>query len=436
MLVLSLTALSITCLAQAPPAYRVGSLMKREPQPIYSADPHDAWNRIFYLLFTRTVKVRLADNFKEGAPFVPVMIMSPSSKLASAQTFERIESGDRAIDPLYPSFFNSAGAESALVNPEYAQLKQALEDALGEQAARTPIQRALMEADAWAGYDILCRYGADVGERGGRAKELLTLLARFIRKLALAPQEIAALPHTYAGAQRAQSLPPLFDEASGWIEVEWFPDREHDHSAGDRRAARVFVKPEAKPQQFLHNLHDLLRHNPGLSPDLTGVLDGVALVTEDLLIDSNAHVEPSPLTVDVELRSFVKEAHGTVRTTIAEYELSRKLLLGDPSSGGLAYVGADEPAYLPIAGNDYTFASPTLGERIPGPPVLGSLRRRCEACHGEGSGEFFTFARIPLPKPWRPPLVRQLRFGDDPHAGYVAERKMKQADFKSLSWAR
>ena len=154
-------------------------------------------------------------------------------------------------------------------------------------------------------------------------------------------------------------------------------------------------------------------------------------------IGSNARVQHSPLTFDVQIRSFLKDSRGTYsQTTIEEYELSRKPLLANPSSGGLVRVDPDDPAYLPTAGNDYTFASPTLGEQTPQSPILGSLRRRCEACHGEDAGSFFTFARVPLPKPWRPPAVRQFKSIDDPHAGYVAQCKMKQADFKGLCWLR
>jgi len=165
------------------------------------------------------------------------------------------------------------------------------------------------------------------------------------------------------------------------------------------------------------------------------MLDGVTLVTEDLLIDTNARVERSPLTFEVQVRSFVRDSGGKFnKTTIAEYELNRKLLLNNPSSGGLTRVDPDDPAYLPTAGNDYTFASSFFADQPPQLPILGSLRRRCEACHGEHVGNFFTFARIPLPRPWQPPAVRQLRPADDPHAAYVARRKMEQADFKALAW--
>src|SRR5215472_5506305 len=94
--------------------YRSGSLSKNEPQAIYSSDPRDSWNRIFYCLFTRTVKTRLAKDFPEGAPFAPLEMMGHRDMQASKNLFERIESGDRAIDPLYPSFFTSIGPSQAL----------------------------------------------------------------------------------------------------------------------------------------------------------------------------------------------------------------------------------------------------------------------------------------------------------------------------------
>lgn len=438
LLVLSQAAISITCLAQAPSDYRAGSLVKQEPQPVYAADPNDAWNRIFYLLFTRTVTLRLSDNFKEGAPFIPDQSMAGRllSMNVSVGTFERIEGGDRAIDPLYPSFFSSQAVETLLSDPQYAQFKQALADALREPTVRPPLHRALMQADAWAAYDRLSQYWASDEERRDRAKELATMLARFIRRLSLTPQEIAALPRNYAAAELSLGLPPVLDESGGWMEVEWFPHRQHDLSADYRRAARVFVKPKTKPQQFLRDLDDRLRRGPNGSPDLTGALDGVALVTEDLLIDSHGRVEPSPLTFEVQVRMFVKDPRGKLKeTTIEEYELSRKLLLADPSSGGLVRFGAEQPAYTPSAGNDYTFASPIIGVDKPRPPILATLRRRCQTCHGDEVGEIFTFS-IVRPPGQRMPPVRQLKSVDDPHSAFVAIQKMKKADFKSLDRAR
>ena len=418
---------AMTCLAQSLPAYRAGSLEKQEPQPMYAADPQDAWNRIFYGLFTRTIKLRLADNFTEGAPFVTTE--APFHRTFSTRTFERIESGDRAIDPLYPSFLISAGVESALIDPQFGQMKAALEEALRESEARPPLARALMQADAWAAFDILERDWRFGGELGARRDELLSMLGRWVRKLALTPREIAALPNTYAAAEVRQGLPPLFDEKSGWIEIEWYPQRAHDDSADFRRTARVFLKP--RTGNFLAHL-TLLLESPNLIPNLKGDLDGVALLTEDLLIDSNGRVEPSPLTFELQVRNFLHDSQGQYeKTTVAEYELSRKLLLANPSSGGLVRVDPSDPAYLPAAGNDYTFASPMLMLDTPRLPILASLRRRCEACHFTDVASVMTFSLHRAPGE-QPPAIRQLRAMDDSHARYVAQEKMKRADFQLL----
>ena len=36
------------------------SLPRDEPQPVYGPDRADPWNQVFYLLFTRTLRARLA----------------------------------------------------------------------------------------------------------------------------------------------------------------------------------------------------------------------------------------------------------------------------------------------------------------------------------------------------------------------------------------
>src|SRR5262245_15543362 len=128
-LVLPVAALVLLCSAQSGLIPRSGSLPKDEPQAIYHPDPADSWNRIFYCLFTRTVKTRLSQDFSEGAPFISGRMGIYSELRFSAGLFERIESGDGAIDPLYSSFLTSAGATQALAEPRYSILKRALADA-------------------------------------------------------------------------------------------------------------------------------------------------------------------------------------------------------------------------------------------------------------------------------------------------------------------
>jgi hypothetical protein len=114
------------------------ALLDGGPKAIYSSDPDDSWNRIFYYLFSRRIETRLSEQFPEGAPFVDGV---------STRLFERDEIGDRAIDPLYPSNFANSGKYLVLTDPAYANFKKALQDALDDNVQRSPVARALMQSD-------------------------------------------------------------------------------------------------------------------------------------------------------------------------------------------------------------------------------------------------------------------------------------------------
>ena len=298
------------------PDYRAGSLVKDEPQAIYATDPADAWNRIFYCLFTRSVRTRLSDDFQEGKPFDRVSVMGFPQLLVSRQSFERIESGDRAIEPLYPSSTRGVttdqdGANRAMAEPVYSLLKKALEDALHEKNQRPPLARALMQSDVWAAHDLLSRNYNFEGEAGKqrleRRNQLLKLLAQFVKKLALTEDEIRSLPDNYAAGVRVHHLPDLFEESSGWMEIRWYEERLHDFAADYRRVARVFIKPTSPPKdkdRFLNGLPE--------AKNFPEHLDAVALVTQNLLIDSNGKVVPTPLSYEVQMRTFVKDKDGQV----------------------------------------------------------------------------------------------------------------------------
>jgi hypothetical protein len=427
-IVLHAVALALLCSAQSGLNPRLGSLPKDEPQAIYHPDPGDSWNRIFYCLFTRTVKTRLSQDFSEGAPF----ISGRMSIRFSAGLFERIESGDGANDPLYPSFLTSAGAAQALVEPRYSMLKRALVDALGESRDRPALDRALMQGDVWAAFDILSGYRRIVGPQGEsldeRRSELAPMLARFIRKLALRPEEIKRLPDNYAAASAVHRLPDLFGPRSEWMEIRWFPDRLHDDSVHLRRAARVFIKAASRPsnrQAFLNELRD----EPA---DKAEGIDAVALVIQSMLLDSNGAVVPSPITYEVQQRSFIKNGRGNLAPTeLGQFEISRKLFLSNPRSGGLVALDEKAGSYLPSSGNDHSFASTQLAN-IAGfaEPGYASLRARCVSCHGPDIKTIFTFAMHTGPEP--PPPVEQLTPAENIHGNYVANRKMERDDFKAL----
>lgn len=115
------------------------------PEPIYSASPSDPWNQIFYFLFSRKLPVRLSSEFPEGSPFVEGL----AGRKVSTRVFERYEAGDRAIDPLYPTFAVGWGSMLVLSDPAYPAFSQALRDALKEDLRRPPRARALMQSDLW-----------------------------------------------------------------------------------------------------------------------------------------------------------------------------------------------------------------------------------------------------------------------------------------------
>jgi hypothetical protein len=357
--------------------------------------------------------------------------MGDSSLLVTTRTVERIESGDRAIDPLYPNFFWTKGSEPVLTEPGFTELKQAIQEACAEKDPRTTLQRALMQSDLWAAYEIAGMSRLTDGPIGVHARVLLSLLDHFIGKLALSTEEIAALPQNYLTAQRSLHLPHVFDEDSGWMEIEWFPERSHDFMGGDRHAARVFLKPLTKAQIFLDEVNRRIRGQENPLPGGIRSLNAAALLTQVLLIDRNGRVVPSPLISDVQLRTTTRDAEGNFKaSTVDEYELSRQALRENPSSGGFIRRTADEPAYLASSGNDFTFAPAMITQKERRPPVLGTLRHRCESCHGE-EPSVFTFNMIQIPGRTSP-AVRRLHSNEDQRALYVAGKKMERKDFKSL----
>ena len=393
------------------------------PQAIYAADPNDSWNRIFRALFTRTVKVRVSDAFPEGAPFESFQVRMGSFPIRlSKEKLSRTEVGDRAIEPLYPTFFSSEGAAIVLTD-RYSELAAALRLAISESKNRAPIERALMQADIWAAYDII--YDTELGygeDTPNHRATLLKLFQQFIRKLALSSEELKSLKSNYLAGVSGSKLPNLFSPESGWLEIELLPDRSHDHAARFRRAARVFVKPRAKPSdpgQFVESL----KHHQHLDQ-----VEAVALVVQNLLIDTSGHIVPSPVFIDVQFRFYkIDPATGKLAAQAQQFELSRRKLLTDPASGGFVEYSETSPAYLVAAGNDYEFAS-SIGDA--GAAVVVPLRTRCVQCHNASLATIATYSIHYFPPV---PTTKVLNPLDQDRALFVARQKQERNDFKSLS---
>src|SRR6202050_1796845 len=235
-LVLLATLLGSFLVAQetAPRPAQVG-LLASTPEPVYSGDADDSWNRIFYFLLSRRIETRVSEEFSEGAPFVDGV---------STRAFERNEVGDRAIDPLYPSQIVDTGSRLVLTEPGYSGFTKALHEALNESVPRSTVARALMQSDLWGAHDILFVPfpAADEKELGERRLATLDLISRLIRKIALTPAEIKSLPNNYSAAVQRHAFPDVFGKDSGWVEVLWFHPRTHASVAGFSRPSRGFVK--------------------------------------------------------------------------------------------------------------------------------------------------------------------------------------------------
>jgi hypothetical protein len=422
--------------AEKPPDALPATRLAEAPEAIYSNNPNDSWNRIFYYLFSRRVDARLTAEFPEGAPFREIEGLMGSPQLqVSTRTFERKETGDRAIDPLYPSFFSDAGVRVVLSDPTYVEFRKALEEALQENTQWSAMARAIMQNDLWSAYDILYRYEHYYEENGENVLaehrlEVLRLLGRLIRKIALTDEEIRSLADNYTAARMKHALPDLFGRNSGWVEVQWFPRRLHDESVDYRRVTRVFLKPGRPPQDMQKFLNDFRRveGNPVV------VLDGVALVIQPLAIDTQGRLKPAGVSTDVQFRLFEKTKEGVFqKTQIGIYEVSRKRLLGQSESGGMVEEAESESAYLPSAGNDYTFASPQSNNGGQLTPLVVRLRTRCASCHGDKDlTHVMTFAMILSPNERLGPAVRRLNPAAHQAADFVVSQKTKGEAWKTL----
>jgi hypothetical protein len=409
------------------------SLARNTPQSVYTSDPEDPWNEVFFLLFTRTITSQVI------ADSAPVFAAGDERISLSGRHVTRIERGDRAIDPLYPSWlwmgsrsfdFEPGHHWRLLQEPRYSRLAAALDGVRRTATSRPPLARALMQADLWSVYDMLYEFTRPrTGPlRGGpdqvpRAEALLQLVANTLRALALSGEEIARLPDTYSTAASVLNLPDLLGRQNRWMEIRWFPFRSHDEAAGYRRAARVFLQPANWPNDAASFLN-LFRSHHGSS---LGALNSVALLIQLLLVTSDGTVVPSPITYEAQFRGAAA-LRGT--DEIPQYELSRRTLLSSPATGGLVAYDANAPAYMPIAGNDFAFATPP---RFDGEPVVAPLRARCSLCHSTptGVGHLMTFSTKASPGALLPQVDR-LVSAQNVHPRDVARRKMEREDFKSL----
>ena len=115
------------------------------------------------------------------------------------------------------------------------------------------------------------------------------------------------------------------------------------------------------------------------------------------------------------------------RARLQVCEISRKLFLQDPASGGLVPEDDNSLAY---AGH-YSFAEGEPVEQGVTSPVQVTLRARCTFCHGDGLTQLMTFAIVRAPHS-HPPPVKQLNSSEHETAKLAIEQKEKLKEFQAL----
>jgi hypothetical protein len=235
----------------------------------------------------------------------------------------------------------------------------------GEKLVREPTKRAMLQRDLWSVFDWTRSWHTD-----GPGRSLRTRLAKVIKRLALSPEEIKALPDNFAAVAATNQVTgfpaDLWDSHGPWVLVG--DDNKNTNGArtltpvhesffGGRSAFVVLVRAGASRDptiKFVQELNDKGRASPAQ----------VALVRRMLLIDQQGRIRLTPITESVQVRG-----EGAER----EFKLDRKDFLAGKTKQSIHRVTDDdrERAEIVFLGNN-------AGDR----PT--STLKSCFHCHQGG----------------------------------------------------
>jgi len=381
---LVLAALAIVFCQSSPPSWSIDA---QATPAIYDPDPSHLWNRLHAAIFVR------AD--------IPSTARVPD-----------------ALDP--PLWYHTS---YLLAQPSHQRFVKLLDEFLsthGEHLVRDPIKRAILERDLWWVFDWSVEREPDRQNEPGDEKEkqeLQSRLAEVMRRLALTPEEIRALPSNYALAvssgqfareydaahpERPFLPPDLFDSNGSWVQIynngpNMEPVAVSHAQTFSRSTFVVFMRlPAGRKATFdyLQTLWDFSqpwiarpddeRHEQtAVNPNLPQFPAGteVALVRQMMLFDNQGNVAATPITESVQIRVYRKiaEIDRMHAATFAEaarssgqdfYQivLSRSHLFAG-RAGGLRATERDEKEFS-------VFQSFGFDEREPRP-----VMQSCFMCH-------------------------------------------------------
>jgi hypothetical protein len=399
----------------------VAALAPQAPCRVYDPDPQHPWNRLHSALFMR---------------------VGPDGRVY----------GEDRLDPLYWET-----TRHLLTGDSHHTALQTLDEFLsghGERLIRDPLKRAFLQHDLWALFDWT------TGDFGGERyalprRELQSRLATLMRRLALSPQEIAALPQNYPPAQAGDSLPTLprglFDPHGEWVSVSTVSGDgvapQHRADFGGRSVFQVWLRlPEGRAQAISYLQH-LRAEALVLSPALPQFPPGTewALVRRMCLIDTRGEIECTALVESIQLRRYEAVPAGS-RFTLRDrqqHESAQQVFefQAERARGGdLREVRAGERDFFQFrsAGGD-PFEERRAAHRTPAfresqGDVLGS----CPRCHSGGPGIYSvqSFARVAGNPEWlRPPEL--IESDGDRETAATESWKRQQYDFGLLQglWA-
>jgi hypothetical protein len=365
---------------------------------IYDSDPNHLWNRLHSTVYAR----RYSDGRQTGQDEVDPLIWRSSRHILAG-----------------PAYGQAVGTLNELFTGE------------GSRLVEDPVKRAVFQHDLWAIFDWLADQDADPAGDEDRYRaerhRLQNLLAQVLRRVALTPKEIDALPDNYTAAIAAASnsgryeqpepgqphLPPDLLRSNGpWVMLEergvGLGAPAHVAFSRGRSAFFVFLNLPAGRQATLAYLRQLRSFpnplmprpadNSGLTisgpgtvfnPSLPQFPAGtqVALLREMMVIDDGGAIKPTRLIESLQLRTY-REISGPDtpipgRRTgqhsgqdVFEFRFRRRNLFAG-KDGGFVAVGAQDREYPTF--NSHNVDPFEMAGRDQGGQVR--ILQRCAACH-------------------------------------------------------
>ncbi|MDR3619694.1 MAG: hypothetical protein P4L85_10110 [Paludisphaera borealis] len=352
---------------------------------VYDGDPGHLWNRLLRLLYSRTAQ---------------------NGELYTQESLE----------PLF-----LPGSRFLAEGPSYQHAVSFLDDFLKEKAderIKDPLKRAVFQRDLWAVFSATVpdpqrayriddtgrimatdRFedpgdAASTVERRTSRRQLQRRLVQIIRRVALKPEEVAALPDNLAQAVKAGTFPDAFDpneEGRAFLprdlladDGSWVPVSNLARANEDLPAAPEHARFTRGRSVFLVLLH-LPEGRKATAALLKKMHDGeilqlpegaqTALLRRTLLIDDSGTLRESPLTESLQIRVYKKQDLGIP----SMFTLRRKDLFAG-RNGGLRPVGGADTSYFDFQtrGGD-VFEQAVL-------PRAEAVMQTCSRCHTRTDG--------------------------------------------------